>query len=70
MKALSIAVALALAPGAASAAGFYLVLIPEVSTRTSLVLPDRYPTRDECKHAGRVWKGENRDNRFVCIPAP
>jgi hypothetical protein len=70
MKALVFACALTLAPGTASAAGYFLVLLPQFSSQTSLIIPKPYLSREDCRRAARAWVVASAGNDFVCIPAP
>jgi hypothetical protein len=71
LKGLAVALVVTLAStGAASAEGYYLVLLPQFTEQSSLIVPRPYRTRDECVEAARTWKRKNPSNDFVCIPAP
>jgi hypothetical protein len=70
MRTLVLALALTLAPASASAGGYFLVLLPQFTEQTSLMIPRPYPTREDCRRAARPWLAESVGNDFVCIPAP
>jgi hypothetical protein len=70
MKTLVLALALTLAPATASAGGYFLVLLPQFTAQTSIVIPKPYLSREDCRRAARVWLAINSFNDFACIPAP
>jgi hypothetical protein len=70
MRTFVLALALTLAPASASAGGYFLVLLPQFTAQTSLMVPSPYPTREDCRRAARPWLAESAGNDFVCIPAP
>jgi hypothetical protein len=71
MRGITVALVLMLASTrAASAEGYFLILLPQFTEQSSLIIPRPYRTREECIQAARVWKRENPAHDFVCIPAP
>jgi hypothetical protein len=68
MKALTIAVVLALTPNLAAAAGYLLVL--KYTGNNIVVAPRIYPTKVACNAAGRDWEEVSDFHEFVCIRAP
>ncbi len=70
MKALAIAIVLAMSsPGVASAAGWFLVLSGNFEDGI-VIVPEKYPTRTACNAAGRSWEAADDDYEYRCVPAP